>query len=85
MSNTAFSQFKNPMYVCKQHVLPDIDHKHRTQKGVSEALLRLYSPFLWCALKVANPDVRANAAAVLLQDPDALREETNLFMQRQFD
>ena len=65
-------------------------HEQRTQKGVSEALLRLYSPFLWRALKVANPYVRANAAAVLfdafpLQDPDALREETDLLMQRQFD
>ena len=60
------------------------------QKGVSEMLLRLYSPFLWRSLKVANPDVRANACTLFLdafplQDPDSNREETDKMLQKQFD
>ena len=60
------------------------------QKGVSEMLHRLYSPFLWRSLKVANPEVRANACTLLLdafplQDPDSTREEIDGVMQKQFD
>ena len=57
---------------------------------MSKMLLRLYSPFLWCYLKVAHPHVRANAVFLLLdafplQDPDATREQTNDVLQKQFD
>ncbi len=53
-------------------------------------LHRLYSPFLWRSLKVANPEVRANACTLLLeafplQDPDCTREEIDEVMQKQFD
>lgn len=53
-------------------------------------ILRLYNPFLWRALKVANPHVRANAASLLfdafpLQEPSSTREEIDLGMQKQFD
>ncbi|KAG5179871.1 condensin II non structural maintenance of chromosomes subunit-domain-containing protein [Tribonema minus] len=53
----------------------DAFHAQRRQKGVDAALLRLYDPILWRALRVANPVVRAQAAALLarafpLQDPD---------------
>ena len=65
-------------------------HQQRNQKGVSEMILRLYNPFLWRALKVANPHVRANAACLMsdafpLQEPNSTREEINLSMQKQFD
>ena len=65
-------------------------HSQRMQKGVSEMLHRLYSPFLWRSLKVANPEVRANACTLLLdafplQDPDSTREEIDGVMQKQFD
>ncbi len=65
-------------------------HSQRMQKGVSQMLHRLYSPFLWRSLKVANPEVRANACTLLLdafplQDPDCTREEIDEVMQKQFD
>ena len=65
-------------------------HQQKNQKGVSEMILRLYNPFLWRALKVANPHVRANAASLLfdafpLQEPNSTREEIDLGMQKQFD
>ena len=65
-------------------------HQQKNQKGVSEMILRLYNPFLWRALKVANPHVRANAASLLfdafpLQEPSSTREEIDLGMQKQFD
>ena len=65
-------------------------HSQRMQKGVSEMFLRLYSPFLWRSLKVANPEVRANACTLLLdafplQDPDSTREDIDGVMQKQFD
>jgi hypothetical protein len=53
-------------------------------------LSRLYNPFLWRSLKVANVYVRANAATLFLdafplQDPDSSREEIDAAMQKQFD
>ena len=53
-------------------------------------LHRLYNPFLWRSLKVANIYVRANAATLFLdafplQDPDWSREEIDDVMQKQFD
>ena len=53
-------------------------------------LYRLYNPFLWRSLKVANVYVRANAATLFLdafplQDPDWSREEIDAVMQKQFD
>lgn len=53
-------------------------------------LSRLYNPFLWRSLKVANVYVRANAATLFLdafplQDPDWSREEIDAVMQKQFD
>ena len=57
---------------------------------MSEMLYRLYNPFLWRSLKVANVYVRANAATLFLdafplQDPDWSREEIDAVMQKQFD
>ncbi|XP_048579547.1 condensin-2 complex subunit G2 isoform X2 [Nematostella vectensis] len=65
-------------------------HMQKKQKGVDEALVRLYQPILWRAFKVANPLVRANAAAILvdafpLQNPDANNEEIDALLQKQFD
>ena len=55
-------------------------HSHKKERGVDEALVRMYEPILWRALKVANGSVRANAAALLidafpLQNPDAPNAE----------
>jgi len=65
-------------------------HQQKKQRGVDEALLRLYQPIIWRAFKVANPMVRANAAALLtdtfpLQNPDAGNEEIDALLQKQFD
>lgn len=65
-------------------------HNQKKQKGVEDMLLKLYDPILWRSLKVANPLVRVNATAILmdvfpLQDPDSKIEETNKLMQKQFD
>ncbi|XP_022782675.1 condensin-2 complex subunit G2-like [Stylophora pistillata] len=65
-------------------------HQQKKQRGVDEALLRLYQPIIWRAFKVANPMVRANAAALLtdtfpLQNPDAGNEEIDELLQKQFD
>ncbi|XP_029192981.2 condensin-2 complex subunit G2-like [Acropora millepora] len=65
-------------------------HKQKKQRGVDEALLRLYQPIIWRAFKAANPMVRANAAALLtdtfpLQNPDAGNEEIDALLQTQFD
>ena len=70
-------------------MLSYINQQH-AQKGVSEMLLRLYSPFLWRSLKVAHPHVRANAASLLLdafplQDPDSTRDQIDVVLQKQFD
>ncbi len=55
-------------------------HANKKERGVDETLVRLYEPILWRALRVANPTVRANAAALLadafpLQNPDAPARE----------
>ena len=65
-------------------------HSQKKQRGVDEMLLRLYEPILWRSLKVANAQVRANSAAILvdvfpLQDPDANMEDNDTLMQKQFD
>ncbi|XP_073235471.1 condensin-2 complex subunit G2-like [Porites lutea] len=65
-------------------------HQQKKQRGVDEALLRLYQPIIWRAFKVANPMVRANATALLtdtfpLQNPDAGNEEIDALLQKQFD
>lgn len=61
-----------------------------TQKSVQKMLYNLYRPFLWRSLKVANPNVRANATTLMLDvfplyDPDFTRECVNDEMQKQFD
>ena len=53
-------------------------------------LHRLYRPFLWRSLKVANPHVRANAASLMLDvfplyNPECSKEEVDEIMQQQFD
>ncbi|CAM9206403.1 unnamed protein product, partial [Phaeothamnion confervicola] len=65
-------------------------HDRRRQKGVDGALLRLYEPILWRALRCANPTVRAQACAMLgaafpLQEPTAGAEAVEKILQRQFD
>eukprot|EP00051_Salpingoeca_urceolata_P017934 m.249024 g.249024 ORF g.249024 m.249024 type:complete len:1108 (+) comp19082_c0_seq4:119-3442(+) len=65
-------------------------HSKKKERGVDEALVRLYEPILWRALRVARPSVRANAAALLcdafpLQLPDATRPEIDQMLQKQFD
>ncbi|XP_013379950.1 condensin-2 complex subunit G2-like [Lingula anatina] len=65
-------------------------HQQKKQKGVDEMLLRLYEPILWRSLKVANGNVRANAAALMidafpLQNPEDNVEEIDRLMQKQFD
>lgn len=65
-------------------------NKQKRQRGVDEALLRLYQPIIWRAFKVPNPMVRANAAALLtdvfpLQNPDAGNEQIDALLQKQFD
>ncbi|KAL1523555.1 hypothetical protein AB1Y20_018491 [Prymnesium parvum] len=65
-------------------------HEQKRQRGVDEMLLRLYEPILWRSLNVANPHVRRNAAAILieafpLQDPNKPNVELDQLMQLQFD
>ena len=53
-------------------------------------LTRLYKPFLWRALKVANSHVRTNAITLMLDafplvEPSLYRQEVDLELQRQFD
>lgn len=62
----------------------------RNHKGVTEMFTRLYKPFLWRSLRVANAYVRANAAALLLDafplsEPDLDKEEADELLQKQFD
>ncbi|CAM9644328.1 unnamed protein product [Chrysoparadoxa australica] len=57
---------------------------------VDALLLKLYGPFLWHALKVANPAVREQACTVLvdafpLQDPNADAVAADKTLQKQFD
>ncbi|XP_078339811.1 condensin-2 complex subunit G2-like isoform X1 [Crassostrea virginica] len=65
-------------------------HQQKKKSGVDAMLLNLYEPFLWRSLKVANPEVRANATWVLvdafpLLDPDFNTEEKDTLLQKQFD
>ncbi|XP_048765257.2 condensin-2 complex subunit G2-like isoform X2 [Ostrea edulis] len=65
-------------------------HKQKKKSGVDAMLLNMYEPFLWRSLKVANPEVRANAAWLLvdafpLLDPDFNSEEKDSLLQKQFD
>ena len=53
-------------------------------------LYRLYKPFLWRSLGVANSIVRANAVAIMLDvfplyDPESSKEDMDNEIQRQFD
>ena len=53
-------------------------------------LTRLYKPFLWRALMVANGHVRANAVTLMLDafplvEPGLCRQDVDLQLQRQFD
>ena len=63
-------------------------HARKARGGVDAALLRLYSPVLFRALSAANPAVRRNACALLvdafpLQDPYEDVEETDALLSRQ--
>lgn len=65
-------------------------HAQKAQPGVDEMLHRLYEPIIWRSLKVANPMVRRNSAALVvdafpLQDPDLSNEEIDALLQKQFD
>jgi condensin-2 complex subunit G2 len=65
-------------------------HQQTQHSGVSEMILRLYNPFLWRSLKVANSHVRANAVCLMLDafplhDPCSTREEIDSLLQKQFD
>ncbi|XP_046846432.1 condensin-2 complex subunit G2-like isoform X2 [Xenia sp. Carnegie-2017] len=65
-------------------------HKQKQNPDVDKILLELYSPIIWRACKVANPNVRANAAAIFF-DVFPLNDSTdniaryNELLQRQFD
>lgn len=53
-------------------------------------LYRLYKPFLWRSLKVANHIVRANAITLMLESfplyiPKSSKEDIDQEIQRQFD
>ncbi|XP_065883679.1 condensin-2 complex subunit G2-like [Dysidea avara] len=54
------------LFHCLHSVLACV-HKHITQRNVITMLVKLYGPFLWRSLKVANSDVRTNAAILLLE------------------
>ena len=65
-------------------------HSQKKERGVDDMLVRLYQPILWRAMKVANPIVRGNAAALLvaafpLQSSEFSRADSDILMQQQFD
>lgn len=64
-------------------------HQRVTQQNVINMLVRLYGPFLWRSLKVANADVRTNATTLLLevfplQDHCQNKQDQDEGLQRQF-
>ena len=64
-------------------------HAQKAQAGVDAMLLSLYEPILFRRLSAANPDVRRNALAVLvdafpLRDPGESNEETDARLNEQF-
>ncbi|EGD83553.1 hypothetical protein PTSG_04158 [Salpingoeca rosetta] len=70
--------------------LLDVFHTNKKERGVDEMLTRLYDPIIWRSTQVANAIVRANAASLLfaafpLQDPQALRQEREELLQKQFE
>eukprot|EP01117_Protostelium_nocturnum_P013458 TRINITY_DN5020_c0_g1_i1.p1 TRINITY_DN5020_c0_g1~~TRINITY_DN5020_c0_g1_i1.p1 ORF type:complete len:1201 (+),score=436.93 TRINITY_DN5020_c0_g1_i1:35-3637(+) len=69
--------------------LLSVFHAQKNTNGVDEVLFRLYSPILWRSLKVANAQVRRNAACILvdafpLQNPESSAAEIDEWMQKQF-
>lgn len=77
------------MFTAVRQVLATFIAEKR-QRGVDEAIMRLYEPILWRSLAAANPTVRKNAATALvdafpLQDPEASRTDVDACLQRQFD
>lgn len=65
-------------------------HEQKRQRGVDAMLLKLWEPILWRALKVANPNVRKNAATLFidafpLQDASLPAVELDMTLQKQFD
>ncbi|XP_064643919.1 condensin-2 complex subunit G2-like [Lineus longissimus] len=65
-------------------------HNQKHQRGVDGMLLRLYEPFIWRSVKVANSNVRANAVALLIDAFPLNREgatnvETDNLVQKQLD
>ncbi|XP_028391007.1 condensin-2 complex subunit G2-like [Dendronephthya gigantea] len=65
-------------------------HQQKKHPGVDMVLLKLYEPIIWRACKVANPSVRANAAAVLfdvfpLNNSNANVAQSDELLQRQFE
>ncbi|XP_019854077.1 PREDICTED: condensin-2 complex subunit G2-like isoform X1 [Amphimedon queenslandica] len=65
-------------------------HSEITQRSVQEVLYRLYKPLLWRSLRVASPDVRANALTLMLDgfplyDPNYTKPEIDEEIQRQFN
>lgn len=77
-----------PQMAANLRVVLDGFHAQKAHRGVDAMLLRLYEPILFRALSAANPAVRRNACALLvdvfpLQDPDADVEETDALLARQ--
>ena len=65
-------------------------HAKKAEAGVDEMLCRLYEPVLWRAMRVANPVVRRNAAALFsdvfpLQNVEDEERTIDEQMQRQFE
>lgn len=80
----------NPTVAAKARQVLDGFHQQKKQKGVDEMLLRLYEPVIRRSLHVANPAVRRNAAALLidafpLQNPEAPQREVDALLQEQFE
>ena len=65
-------------------------HDQKRQRGVDALLVHLWEPILWRSLRVANPNVRKNAAMIFveafpLQDPKLPAVELDALLQMQFD
>ncbi|KJE93895.1 hypothetical protein CAOG_04613 [Capsaspora owczarzaki ATCC 30864] len=65
-------------------------HSQKKVAGVDEMLVRLYDPIIWRSLSVANPAVRCNAAAILidafpLRNPEATASESDALLQKQIE
>lgn len=67
-----------------------VAHQQCCRQRTQTMLARLYKPFLWRALRVANAHVRANAVTLMLDafpllEPQACRQDMDQQLQQQFD